>query len=92
MGGRGFEGVTTLPPGKFQSYTFINFNFLETLKDSPNTPPRLKFLEQRVLELVGGGGGGISRQLCLKRLRSRRGKLNYIISLKSSQFKPIESQ
>ena len=31
----------------------IDPNILETLKDSPNTPPNLKFLEQRVLELAG---------------------------------------
>ena len=31
---------------------FVNSNFLETLRDSPNTPPSLKFLEQRVNELV----------------------------------------
>ena len=30
----------------------MNFNILETLKDS--LPPSLKFLEQRVHELVGG--------------------------------------
>ena len=34
---------------------FINFNILETLKNSPNGPLSLKFLEQRVHELVGGG-------------------------------------
>ena len=32
---------------------FINFNILETLKDSPNTPPSLKFLEQMVYHLAG---------------------------------------
>ena len=32
---------------------FINFNILETLKDSPNTPPSLKLLEQIVHELIG---------------------------------------
>ena len=32
---------------------FINSNILETSKDSPNTPPNLEFLEQRVNELVG---------------------------------------
>ena len=33
---------------------FINSNILETSKDRPNTPTSLKFLEQRVPELVGG--------------------------------------
>ena len=32
---------------------FINSNILETSKDRPNTPPSLKFLKQRVHELVG---------------------------------------
>ena len=31
---------------------FYYFNILETLKDSPNAPPSLNFLEQRVHELV----------------------------------------
>ena len=33
----------------------INSTILETSKDIPNTLPRLKLLEQRVQELVGGG-------------------------------------
>ena len=33
---------------------FINSNILEISKDRPNTPPRLKLLQQRVHELVGG--------------------------------------
>ena len=32
---------------------FDNFNFLETFRNSPNTPSRLKLLEGRVHELVG---------------------------------------
>ena len=36
---------------------FINSNILETEKDIPNTLLSLKLLEQRVHELVGGGGG-----------------------------------
>ena len=42
---------------------FINFNIFASLKDSPNTPPSLKFLEQGVHEYkcvcvcVWGGGG-----------------------------------
>ena len=37
---------------------FINSKILDTSKDRISTPPSLKFLEQRVHELVGGGGGG----------------------------------
>ena len=33
---------------------FINFTFLENLRDNSKTPPSLKFLERRVHELVGG--------------------------------------
>ena len=33
----------------------IDFNILETFKDSPNIPPSLKLLEQRVRELVAPG-------------------------------------
>ena len=33
--------------------SFMNFDIFETLKDSLNTPPSSKFLEQRVHELVG---------------------------------------
>ena len=33
---------------------FINSNILETLTDSPKSPPSLKFLEQRVHQLGGG--------------------------------------
>ena len=33
----------------------MNFDILETLKDSPNNPPSLEFLEQRAHELVGRG-------------------------------------
>ena len=33
---------------------FIDSNICETSKDRSNTPPRLKLLEQRVHELVGG--------------------------------------
>ena len=33
---------------------FINLNIFETWKNSPIIPPSLKFLEQRVHELVGG--------------------------------------
>ena len=33
---------------------FINSTILETWKDIPNTLPSLKFVEQRVHELVGG--------------------------------------
>ena len=36
---------------------FINSNILESSRDIHNTPPCLKLLEQRVYELVGGGGG-----------------------------------
>ena len=39
-------------PGKRD---FINFTILETSKDTPNTLPSLKLLEQRVHELVVGG-------------------------------------
>ena len=42
----------------------INFNNLETLKDSPNTPPSLKLLEQRVHELVGRSTDPPQRQRC----------------------------
>ena len=35
---------------------FVNFNILETLKDSPNIPPSFTFFEQWVHELVWGGG------------------------------------
>ena len=45
---------------------FINFNILEILKDSSNTLPSLKFLEQRVHELVGrqrcGGAKGLDQE------------------------------
>ena len=34
---------------------FINPSILETLKNSPDTRPSLKFLEQRVHELVREG-------------------------------------
>ena len=45
---------------------FINSNILETSNDRPNTPPSLKLLQQRVHELVGGGGGSVPplRQRC----------------------------
>ena len=33
---------------------FINVNIFETLKDSPKTPPSLKFLEQMIHMLVEG--------------------------------------
>ena len=36
-------------------HDFISSTILETKKDTPNTLPSLKLLEQRVHELVGGG-------------------------------------
>ena len=35
---------------------FINSTILETYEDIPNPPPSLNLSEQRVYELVGGGG------------------------------------
>ena len=59
--------------------SLINSNILETSKDRPNTPPSLKLLEQRVHELVGGGGGRtpLDNAVGSKRLRSGRVKTAY---------------
>ena len=55
---------------------FIISTVLETYKDIPNTLPSLKLLEQRVHELVGGGGVPLNPALDSvvgsKRLRSGR--------------------
>ena len=40
---------------------FNNSSILETSKERPNTPPSLKFLEQRVHTLVVEGQGSIDR-------------------------------
>ena len=53
---------------------FINSIILETYKDIRNTLPSLKLLEQRVHELVGGGGINphLDNVVGSKRLRSGR--------------------
>ena len=43
----------------------INSNISETSKDRPNTPPSVKFLEQRIHELVWAGEG--SSKICENR-------------------------
>ena len=52
---------------------------METSKDRPNTPPSLKLLEQRVHELVGGGGSTelpLDNVVDSRELRSGRVKCN----------------
>ena len=58
----------------------VNFDIAETLKDSPNTPPSLKFFEQRFHKLRGGGGGLVSLDNVVgskRRRRSRRVNPSY---------------
>ena len=44
-----FDWLSWLPNKR----SFINSKLLDILKDSPDTPPSLKILEQMVQELVG---------------------------------------
>ena len=68
---------------------FINFGNLDTLKDSPNTPPDLKFLEQRVHELVGGRGQlntSLPLDNVMGRKRLRSGRVKFLMIRKSIPF------
>ena len=70
---------------------FINSYILETSKDRPNTSPSLKFLEQRVYELVEGSAEHpLDNVVGSKRLRVKI--LHFLPSLTLSDYSPKQKR
>ena len=59
---------------------FINYNVLDTLKDSPSIPLSLKILYQRIHEFVGGSTEPppFDKVVGSKRLKSGRAKFSKV--------------